>query len=63
MKISGIVKITGIIIGILGTVLFLITTIIDNESSLKFNSLSKALMMLGLLLYLIGRFSIKPNKN
>lgn len=62
MKVADILKIIGVIIGIIGTISFLITTLIDNESLLKLNSLSKALMMLGLLLYSIGVFSIKINR-
>lgn len=51
-----ILKTIGIIIGITGTAMFLITMNLEEN---KFNNLSKALMMLGLLLFSIGFFRIK----
>lgn len=48
-----ILKTIGIITGITGTGMFLITMNLEES---KFNTLLKALMMLGLLLFLIGSF-------
>ncbi len=56
MKTLNIIKTIGIIIGIVGTVMFLFTLNLEES---KWNTLSKALMMLGLLLFSIGFFKIK----
>lgn len=63
MKFSSILQTSGVIIGVTSTVLFLVTNAIENEFLSKFNSLSKAMMMLGLLFYLTGFYFKKITKN
>ncbi len=62
MKFSRILQTSGVIIGVTGTAIFLVTSSIENEFMSKFNSLSKAMMMLGLLFYLGGYIFTKINK-
>jgi hypothetical protein len=62
MKIIDKVKIVGVIIGVLGTALFLISTISVDTFSPKYNSLFQASMMFGLLLFLFGMLFSKSKK-